>query len=227
MTTAENKDLVKLAINLNKELGKKTPAYKLLPEIRAFPKPILVDYNETLVGNSEAPLVANPEASSFLDRVRETGTVFVLTSNMHPDRVHTTLERLDLWRKGMIVMTPPNYDFLIALEEAYWGQYQGPAAVLQAAEKITDEFIALHKLPSDRLVFAKPPAYKTIAPIFGKPFDIPLVDDSAAATVNNLGIFGLTAKMFTPNSEELWEGDYDRLSLTQAADRIIDYYRKF
>ncbi len=42
------------------------------------------------------------------------------------------------------------------------------------------------------------PARKRIAPLFAKPFDIPIVDDSRYATENNPGMLGIRVKPFDP-----------------------------
>ncbi len=96
---------------VNGEFRSGQDAYHVLPLIRALSRPVCVDLNNVLINNSD-PVVANPEASRFLNILRSTGNVFIVTTADSWQYQHDHLQRFRLWHEDMILMTYPTWQFM-------------------------------------------------------------------------------------------------------------------
>ena len=223
---SEKQKLSEIAKHLNVSFKQGRPAYELLPEIRAFPKPIVIDFNNVLANNDD-PLIPNPHASAFLDKLNKVGNIFIVTTATSWDLVNKFLADQKMLKKDTVLMVADNYQFLASGSEGYRDEE------VTQANKLWDEYSAFAK------VLSNPPAEgqikrsrsgtalakKHLAPLFLKPFNVPIVDDAGMATYDNPGMLGIQVDKFMPVFyEDDPDYNYDGSTLNSAAAIVEEHY---
>lgn len=172
---------------------------EILKRMRAFSRPIIFDLNNVLV-TYKSPYRPNPMAKESLQRAKSIGNTFIITSAGEWELQQEELERLNLWNEKIVLLTGNNY---IAPEMVTGRDIGGmpqlhrfwrPRAETPAYDKAISDFIVLAKLRGLDCTaedFYKTGAWKRVAPIFLKPYNIPLVDDAPEGYRNNPGIQGI------------------------------------
>lgn len=208
--------LEKTAAYINGRFRKGQPAHRLKEEIRKFPQPIIVDFNGVLVDNLD-PLEVNPLAASFIQELKDLGTIFLMTTAQDWDSVHSFLTGNSLWYPGMILMTQPNWSFLTDREP---GSKEG--------QQMRDQFVSTSSglgQPTTNEYLLAPPAYKRVAPLFNKPWLVPLIDDSLIATKGNPGILGISVEEWRPKFAGFNTEHYEGSNLLSAAvQQVRNHY---
>lgn len=201
---------------LNMKFKNGASAHEVLDQIRRFERPIAVDFNNVLADNLE-PLEMNPDAPAFIEELRKIGNIFIVTSATDWNSVQEFLEKNGLWYPDMVLMTYQNYEFTTREQ----------ASNLDGI-KIREEFADHAQANNMGIAIDDLNSFlsgKRVAPIFMKPFLIPLVDDSSINTEFNPGMLGIRVKNFSPKHGRLTErSNADRLSLSEAAEIIRAYY---
>ena len=200
------KEKISIASRLNDRFKKDTCAYEVLEDIRSFSRPIAVDFNNVLASNMD-PIVINPEAPAFLAHLRKIGDVFIVTTAQDWQAVHKILRGGEAWSSGQVLMTLPNWRFITQFEDYNPKGVETRKSYLDLARSIGWD------IKEQDLV--TPPGYKPIAPIFAKPWAIPLVDDSGLATHNNPGVLGICVQSFEPL--RTWHESYQLM--------LVGFYR--
>src|SRR6266404_4336615 len=192
-----NTELISPASNINEKFKNGGEAWEVLLDIRKFPKPIVVDFNNVIANNRE-PFIVNPEARSFIDKLSEIGNIFIATIGGDWNFVHEFLNEHELWKPGMVIMVAQNFDFLTYNENHMpW--------LSEKATELRKEFTEKSKdIGRDFEKYALEGARgsKRIAPIFDKTFDIPILDDAENATRENPGMLGICVKAFDPDGNQ-------------------------
>src|SRR3989344_9613249 len=206
---------------LNAEL-QKTPYLAvelrvLIDSIRRFPKPIAVDFNNVLA-NNESPLQLNPEAPRFLKELRKIGNVFIVTSASGWETLHTFMKENRLWSEDIVLLTSGIWGFLTD-----WDKNSREGKILRK-EFLQTAKAAGWKVTSEDLL--SPPGGKRVAPLFNKPFLVPIIDDLTMATEKNPGMLGINVKTWEPNPEP-WviKFNEDKITLKEAVEIVKDHYR--
>lgn len=208
------------AASLNDAFRSGLPAYDadVLSAIRSLHRPIVVDFNGILADSSE-PLIVNPQAMDFLSRIRKVGDVVIVTTSSGWDGIQSFLDQNGLWTDDLILMVKENWRFTqeYAGEDEEDNEYD--------VTYLRDEFVEYRKKigrPVDAEGFDRNNALgaKHVAPIFNKPFDIPIIDDWNGATQDNPGMFGVLVKEFGSHGIEVYEEDV----LSNSAKTVEEYY---
>jgi hypothetical protein len=74
-----------------------------------------------------------------------------------------------------------------------------------------------------QMIFGGAAANKRLAPVFGKTFKIPMIDDGKMATEHNPGVAGILAPYFEPHpfsGEDLEKINAGRLILEQVVEEV-------
>jgi len=210
----------KAATYVNSELSQGKPAYKVLSLIRALPNPIAVDFNNVITNNIN-PMKLNPDAPKFLKDLRGIGSVFVVTTALNWESVQEFLGERGVWSPDMILITSPNYQFISDLQRDH-----------PQGEKLRAEFQSTARelgwsADEDNLIM--PPRYKRISPIFGKPFLVPIIDDSVEVIHKNPGMLGIHVQEWEPNytdtgKKENDQENEDKLTLSDAVEVVRRHY---
>lgn len=198
---------------LNGEFQNGVEAYEVIPFIRALPRPICVDLNNVLLNNSQ-PLTVNPEAHQALDTLRSVGNVCIVTTWDAWHDAHDALQAFHLWHEDIILMTYYTWQFIHELHNAQ-------------KDALVDDYIRFMSTleidlsPKDFLG-----ASKYMAPLFKKPFPVPIIDDLMMVTSHNPGMLGICVKIFEPNDKLIERDNINpvRVSLRDAADIVRDHY---
>lgn len=200
-TTSQDEKLV-LAKTINHFLARGLPAFDVVEHIRKFPKPIAVDFNNVLANNT-SPIVVRPEAASFLLQLREIGNVFIVTSATGWMAVQKIMDQSRIWSDDMVLMTMPNWRFV-------QDDYSKGRQVREEYLKLAGE--AGLGITQEQLVAQRGP--KRVAPIFGKPWLVPIIDDYEDVTENNPGMLGIRV--------DPWQPDEGRLVITEPPGHTLD-----
>jgi len=170
-------NLANVADRLNQHFRSGGLAYEVLDEIRAFPKPILVDFDNTLCDRVQGEYVLNPDAPMLISSLDEMGcSVFIVTNTRTAfwESVADFLVANYLWLPTMTLMTLECYLFL-TIHRSHEDKRLG------FGEKLVNDYVDFRgwqgRLSPESLI--KVPGYKCLAPIWKKPFDIPWIDDGA------------------------------------------------
>ncbi len=201
----EQESFVELAKGLNKQFRQGASAWDLVADIRAFPRPILVDVESTLVvlntpGQYQA---ANLNARKVVQELRSIGNIFFVSN--HPD--FQTLEE-ELEANGLL------YPDTILMARDNWSPQDNSGNYLPKAEGAIEEYVFSRYGIGAREDFLKP--LKRVAPLFRKHFDVPLIDDMVEFTDDNPGILGLRVKPIDRKEEGL--------DLMEAVEKIRQFY---
>lgn len=215
-----------------------------LQEIRKAAFPILVDFNNVLV-NNEDPIRINPAAQGFLESLSTIGDVFITTTARNWDAVATWLEKIDprIFDKAVLLVSRNYYPEKSSIELRYPGTAlyaaitdylvlvdgcrlhaqaripeREPEEVVPSLE--TDEFDDLPPEPPQdyrKYALLRAAADKSLAPIFLKPWNIPLIDDYPAEGV---GIELLKVYPWPPEEKPNALQDADRLIFAEVIARV-------
>lgn len=211
-------DLTKEVKLLNSEFRKNTPAYEVLDTIRKFPRPILVDFNDVLTNNKE-PLQLNPDAPEFLQHLEELGNVFILTTAPDWEGIQQFMEESGIWTPNIVLMNAPSWFFITQQKEN-----------LPEGKTLRTEYLETVRhlgwdIAEEDLIDSR--TSKRVAPIFNKPWKIPIIDDASLATENNPGILGIQVKVWGADLPTwLQENSQDKHSLTKAVEIVRQHYSK-
>lgn len=219
-------DPLKVAADkLNRRFQENTPAYCVLEDIRLFPRPILVDFNNVISNNSD-PLRLNPESPNFLNVLRQIGNIFIVTSASGWKNVQGFMVESRIWHPDMVLMTSPIWEFITMDDKGN-----------NAGETLRQDFLKRAKSlgwDCEKRDLYRPSGYKCVAPIFDKPWELPFIDNDGAVTNSNPGILGIRVKEWISDEDDFSE-DYkewlneeneSKKSLREAADLVRDYYAK-
>lgn len=221
--TRERGPLDEVANHINAKFRQGGNASQVIDEIRRFPKPIVVDFNNVLANNI-GEIVINPEAAKFIDELRTIGDIFIVTTAVPWKGVHSLLKKGGLWHRGMVLMTYPSYQFLTDR-----GGRQPAAVKLRTEFK---DFAKQHDIPCKDLgLDGGAPSTKRVAPLFKKPFLVPIIDDTNSATIDNPGMLGIGVKEWEPILDEhhrAWRDEHNegRPTLEDAVKIVREHYAK-
>lgn len=224
LANQRNKDPLSLAVdNLNKHFREGRPAYEVLEDIRRFPRPIAVDFNN-VIANNRLPLRLNPESPASLAELRKLGNVFIVTSAESWRGLQGFMVEHGIWSSDIVLMPSPSYEFI-----SQWQEYDlnGKKLRQEYAQlsceqgwNCTDEDLCL------------PPGYKCVAPLFNKSWKIPFIDNAPEPTLCNPGVFGIQVKEWI-SEEELRKDDWyarhvtrinkNKPTLLEAVDQVRQY----
>lgn len=213
---------IQIAVGLNEAFRQGKEAWQVLGDLQALKKPILVDFNNVLAGN-RFPLTPNPDGKSVLNSLTQIGDVVIATTAESWEDVYAFLKNEDMWREDIVLMTNQTYRFLYDQWASDQAKFAREALVGQLRETLAQRGI---KVPEGFEQVS--PAEKPLSLLFNKPFDIPLIDDSALATVRRPfpGIMGVHVEKFMDESEKQTLGNITNggMSLTDAVEKVRDYY---
>lgn len=216
--TEPKTELEQAVRHINRTFKRGGEAHEVIEDIRKLPRPIAVDFNN-VIANNNSPLALNPDASAFLQGLRQIGNVVIVTSASGWEAVQGFLQEHGLWSKDMVLMTAPTYEFI-----SQW-QEENPKA-----KELRKEFLVMAQqlgwqYEEDDLVQA--PAGKAVAPIFGKPFEVPIIDDSSFATRHNPGMLGINVQAWETNEEmqRMYErSNQGKPTLAEAVELVRNHY---
>jgi len=220
VTGYEPKRIIKEATAYtNWALSEGTPAYKVLSLLRAYPRPIAVDFNNVLANNIE-PMSLNPDAPDSLQELQKIGNVFIVTTAPSWKSVHDFLVENGVWSEKIILMAAPNLRFLAQSSKHPIGN------------RMRKEFLEIaqsNKLPARSDQLLGPLRDKRIAPIFAKPFLVPMIDDLPEAIKNNPGMLGIQVEEWEPNYdsgavERSFGGLQCNTTLMEAVEMVKNHY---
>lgn len=188
--------------------------------LRQLPNPILVDFNNVLVNNGDT-IIPNPDALAPFQELKKIGTVIIITTSDSWEAVHALLQKFGYWSDDVILIASPSYEELMK-------KFPQSQKVLRLQRDFMD-LAKQHQLfnhpqmeyldiESDYL-WRGAVADKKVAYTFMKPYLIPLIDNSRAATENNPGILGIKVTS--------WEGRYqfeDPTTLSDALELVKKHY---
>ena len=190
--------------------------------LQAVPNPILVDFNGVITNNEPwEGYIPNPAAQYLIKNLQESGTVIVTSQALLPATIYTDAEkiilpgiemlnRLDEWRLGdCMVMTGNTFDFMeeqgrkenIIERNMRWDEYFERLNDLVSSSQSEDERQRLQDFIQQVTCTKKESESsgwlnKSLAPIFQKPYLIPLIDDTWGSTDYNPGIRGFHVPAF-------------------------------
>lgn len=207
------------ATYVNSELSKGKSAYRVLSLIRAFPQPIVVDFNNVIANNTD-PLRLNPDAPEFLEELRKIGTVFIVTAAGSWTAVQEFLAENEVWSPVTVLLTKSNYRFM---EEPEGHQEHHERSIL------IEDFLKRAKKLGWNLNEGDLVERKRVAPIFGKSFLVPIIDDFYHTTHNNPGTLGIQVNYWEPNLTEdgrKWLDEQNRgtATLKEAVEMVRNHY---
>lgn len=213
------------ADHLNRHFSHNGPAWQVLDDLRLFPRPIGVDFNNVIADNTFLPMQLNPDAPEFLRQLRIIGNVFIVTAANNWKYLHDFMTAHEIWTPDIVLMTCPTYRFLSDQER------NDPNG-----KRLREEYFSFANTLGFDCKYEEllsPPEYKRIAPLFKKPWEIPLIDNKKAATTDNPGILGILVQEW--KSEAFLGGNiaYRKLlndenrgksTLTHAVETVRQYY---
>lgn len=208
-----------VANSINEHLKRGGNILEIVDKLQSIPKPIVVDFNNVLA-NNRYPLTVNPAAKEFIDKLSSIGNVIIATTASGWDIVHDFLENNGLWKEEMILINGGS------LENA-----TVPTSSLDPiiTELVTKQIDLIKKAGKEVQIrdFHSAVAGKKISHLFGKSFEIPIIDDNYRAVNDNPEMFGIWVELWdpeTPNKEDY--EDQKRYSLGEAAKIVEDYYKQ-
>ncbi len=206
------------ANKLNDAFRKGRQAWEVLEDLQAIKKPILVDFNNVLANNN-MPLIPNPEGKQFLSALRNIGDVIIATTARGWDPVHDFLQNSGMWSDEIILMVSPNWKFLS--NEAYGETKSAKDRLMTAFERN----LSNRGIEFDTFYHRSSPVKKPLSPLFDKPFDIPLIDDSAMATLKPYpGILGIHVQPFMDDIEREYMISDSGIPLPKAVEKVQEHY---
>lgn len=204
--------------------------------IRSLPNPILIDFNNVVV-NTGRPWVPNPEAKKALRALTKTGTVFVMTDGERDWNLRQqALENFGLWHPGMVLLVGDNT--VIRWQASAMGPIEGGkkgAAVEAAARDYLQFSQTFNRVFNEDELLPKPFMGQTLAPLFKRPYDIPIITVRSLDQHDGAGMHVIPVRAFVGKndykihfgSENLPEQTKENFSLAQATTQIVEYYKNF
>lgn len=223
----EQEALATVATRLNQHFCNNQTAYDVRDDLLKFPHPIGVDFNN-VIANNKIPLKLNPDAPLFLEQLKEIGNIFIVTSagNNFWEPIYSFFSEHNIWHPETVLMTLGSYSFVS--KNGDWNH---------RGEKLRQEYFELTKnfewSPQDvEGIKNEWWGYKFIAPLFQKPFRIPLIDNDPAYLYHNPGVLPVLVKEWVPEEEitEGWHKEHlERMNLTrpsllEAVEVVKEYY---
>lgn len=159
--------------------------------LRKIEKPILIDFNNVLVNNSQ-PSIPNPSAIQPFNELEKIGNVVVLTTAGNWEKTHERLNEFHFWSNKTILIAAPNYVDVIDSGKKMSPEHKKLISQFQSIAKENNFFGQQGIIDSESEIFWKGAGVnKQVAFAFMKPHLIPLIDDFPQATNNNPGIYGI------------------------------------
>lgn len=194
--------------------------------VQGLERPIAIDFNNVLV-NSDGS-IANPEAVIRLPKLLNVGTVFIVTNAQTWERVHNRLKEYNLWNDRMILMVNGNWNVMTRYDSTYRNSdyrvftLHSDLRVKGLLEKYINEQKGLGRNLTTRNFVGGAPVAKRIAPIFGKRYLVPLLDDSNY-TRDNPGMLSIIVVKVFESDPGLY---YDNGGVTfgEAVDIVHKHY---
>lgn len=205
--------------NINRTFKKGGTVLDVLGDIRKFPRPIAVDFNN-VIANNRIPLQLNPYAPTFLQELRQIGNVFIVTSATGWANVQRFLKRKGLCSNDIVLMTNHAYAFMKDRKGKY-----------PEADNLKKEFLAMAgrmgwRYKEDDLFY--PHSWKVLGPIFAKPYKVPIIDDSFNETDDNPGMYGINVQAWECASkvmQKIFERDnVGKPTLGEAIELVRKHY---
>lgn len=194
-------ELIGLSQFLNEQFSQGGQALDHMDILSQFPVPICIDFNNVLANNTN-PLVPHPDAVDYLKQLRELGNIFIVTTANDHEMLQAFLKQNGMWSDDIVLMAQPSWYFMTSNAE---GMYNMPPQFTEEIYERKDDLLA--KATQARQVcidtlgkqgktvdiynFIGASARKLVAPLFGKNWPIPIIDDSRMATKNNPNMFGI------------------------------------
>lgn len=202
---------IDLANQLNQRMRSGISLYspECISLAKNFEHPIVIDFNNVLV-NSGRPWVPNPEAIPAIQQLTQIGTVFVATTAWRDWELRQkALEGFGLWRDGMVLVTGETMITWEKLETDLIKEIEGRLNR------------PLSKGERSHVSFGR----KLLSPVFGKSFDVPIIDDNPDITMNNPGMLGLLVRAFDPTLRTVRSTEgMKTLTMDEAVARVIAHY---
>jgi len=218
METRDN-EVVETTSLINEQLRKGGEIFEVIDHIQSLPRPIVVDFNNVLANNSE-PLVVNPAAKEFIDKLLSIGTVIIVTTARDWEPNRKFLADNGLWNDHMVLI---NRDPLADITLSSF-------PLNPETEKLVGKQVSILKGLGKKVEpeeFKGASATKRISHVFGKSYNVPIVDDGYMAVIDNPGMFGVWVEKWNPEDSDRSEVDgVKRYSLKDAAKIVEDYYKK-
>lgn len=186
-----------VADDLNRNFRDGVLAYKMVEDIRRFPRPICVDFNNTIASNRRR-LKLNPAAPQFIHELKEIGNIFIVTDAKEWDWIHNFLVDHHLWSPGFVIMCWPNFEFLFSSCK------QAKQLINEYIQQAANDGFKYYSgnLPLDRFEpYELFKGRKRIAPVFGKNFPVPIIDNDYENTRGNPGMLGIQVKWWEPDRQ--------------------------
>ncbi|GEM_PF-2858154 len=213
---------------LNRHFRNKGSVYTptMLARIRGLPRPIAVDFNG-LFANTSSPLKVNPQAREAMEKLKTIGNVVIATSSQSWLSVCRFLREHKLWSDDIVLMTAQNYynqedeDLGIGYAEADIAEREAEEYIYLSRSQISPRAYRLIDLRTGLTLD------KRVAPIFMKPFLVPMLDDAPAATATNPGMLGILVKSFVADPAKEWSEVYiseSGVPLLEAVEQVRQYY---
>lgn len=224
MAEAENLTQEKRAVVefLNAKFKEGTRADEVLDQLRRLKRPVLIDFNNVIADN-ERVLTLNPQAPEALSKLHASTDIIIVTTAENWEYVHTFLVENKLWTDDLILMVPNNYRFM-SQHALDGGINMSGQAEDQSAIKLITEYIEFRKNNGMNI---EPEMFrgmnvsrKQLAPLFQKPYDIPIIDDGYDAVKDNPGMLGVPVRSFDPKRGR----PYQDHTLKDAIDQTLEYY---
>ena len=225
LTAQEEPLIIGVADRLNQMFQNGAYAWNkgALKLLRQLPRPICIDFNDTLA-NSGRPWFPNPEAIEPVQDLIRVGSLLVVTTAGQGgddwELRRTALEEFGMWHQEMVLIDASN------LGHMHPTQYpKGPGRMYGKRREAIKEWIRINnweaadKYEESRLTVNP----KSLAPAFQKPYEIPLIDDDKYNTDNIPGMLGLLTQPF---NRTYWTSGVTEqgLTLAQATERVIEHY---
>lgn len=221
MPTETREQLIVTASIINEAFKRGANAFEVRDQIRSFPRPILLDLNGVIVG-SDFPYQLNPDTPAFMESLAQAGNVFIVTTATNWSGVNEFLKQQGFWSDDMVLMTKYTWEFMTNWDT----NHNNPQA-----SSLRTEYLQTAKalgLSLDEKTLVMSPSYKRVAPLFNKPFLLPLIDDSKDATSSNPGILGIEVKEFWPENTGDRSGlemrNQNKPGLVEAAEIVRKHY---
>lgn len=220
----------------------------VLKLLRKLPRPICVDIDGTLatyyhsdgigMPGSKRVYIAAPGAVEAMRELREIGSVVIVTGNNDMWEVRQKgLEEIGLWQPGVVMIDAYNFNPGVTVRK-YGRSVTKRRKPLKAYDIMSSKrsnVIDVHYQKKgmssefDPLVERRL-QWKNMAPVFDKPYDIPIIDDDMWNTDNTPGMLGL----LVPTFEEMvsvgdvsvprYSNEKGRVTLNEAVKRVKEHY---
>lgn len=103
-------ELELIAQEINAAMAAGEHIFDYLESLRKLPRPIAVDFNN-VVANNIHPIVQNPEGAAFLKKLRQTGSIVIVTKAHNWPAVQEILKSGNMWESTDVLLVSGNWTF--------------------------------------------------------------------------------------------------------------------